>query len=63
MSLIAVILVLIAVGVLLWAVKAIPYIDPSMKTVITVVSIVAVVLWIASLYGLFGHLSTVRVGK
>lgn len=63
MPILTVLLVLAAVGVLVWALKLIPWIDPSMKQVITMVAIVAVVLWLASLFGLFGHLNAVKVGR
>lgn len=47
------IVVLLVVGVLLWALRRLPWIDPDVKTTINVVVIVLVALWV--LAGLFGH--------
>lgn len=53
MSLISIIVVLIVVGVLLWAVDMIPM-DPAIHTIIRVVVIVAVVIWLLRAFGLLG---------
>jgi len=63
MPLLSVILVLVAVGVLLWVVNSIIPIDGRIKWIINAVTIVAVVFWILSLFGLFGSLSSVKVGR
>jgi low temperature requirement protein LtrA len=60
MPLINLIVVLIVVGLLLWAVQyAIPM-DATIKRIITVVVIVAVCLWLLGLF--FPGLGTFRVG-
>jgi hypothetical protein len=46
--LISLIVVLLVIGVLLWAINELPGIDPTIKTYIRILVIVAVVLWIAS---------------
>lgn len=63
MSLISVVVVLIVVGVLLWLVNTYIPMEATMKRIIHIVVIVAVVLWLLSLFGLFGNLSTIRVGR
>lgn len=64
MPLIHLVIVLIVVGVLLWAANMIPYIDANIKKIINVVVIVATVLWILSLFvGNFGSIGNIHVGR
>lgn len=62
MPLIDVILVLIVIGVLVWVIDYIPWIDPAFKQVIRVVAVVATVLWLVSLF-LPWHISSIRIGR
>lgn len=62
MPLISVVLTLIVIGVLLWLVNTYIPMDAKIKQVMNVVVLIAVVLWLLSAFGLFGHLSNVRVG-
>jgi hypothetical protein len=62
MSLISLIVVLIAVGVLLWAVNAYIPMDPKIKNIMNVVVVIAVVLWLLQVFGVLGSLHTIRVG-
>ncbi|HYR45050.1 MAG TPA: Thivi_2564 family membrane protein [Terriglobia bacterium] len=51
--LLTVIVVLLVVGILLWAIQAMPWIDPGIKQAIRIIVIVIVVLWlIAALVGM-----------
>ena len=64
MSLISLVVVLIVVGVLLWAVNQIEQIDPKVKKIINILVIVVVVLWVASqILGGFGNLGAIRIGR
>jgi hypothetical protein len=63
MPLIHVVLTLILVGVLLWLVNSYIPMAGSIKMILNVVVIIAVVLWLLSILGLIGDLSTIRVGK
>ena len=63
MPLIHVVLVLIVVGVLLWLVNSYIPMAGSIKTILNAVVVIAVVLWLLSVFGLIGELSTIRVGK
>jgi cation transporter-like permease len=63
MPLIQLILVLIVVGVLLWAVNSFIPMDGKIKNILNVVVIIAVVLWLLSLFGVFAHLPNIKVGK
>jgi type IV secretory pathway TrbL component len=62
MPLISLIVVLIAVGVLLWAVNAYIPMDPKIKNIMNVVVVIAVVLWLLQAFGVLGSMHTIRVG-
>lgn len=63
MSLLYVIGILVALGVVLWAINAWIPMEPGIKKLINIVCLVVAVLWILNLFGLFAPLSTLRVGK
>ena len=63
MPLIHVIIVLVVVGVILWLVNNYIPMAGSIKTILNAVVIIVVVLWLLSVFGLIGELSTIRVGK
>jgi hypothetical protein len=63
MPLIHVVLVLIVVGVLLWLVNSYIPMAGSIKSILNAVVVIVVVLWLLSVFGLIGELSTIRVGK
>lgn len=60
MSLIGLLVVLIVVGLLLWAVGQIPM-DATIKRIITVVVIVFVCLWLLQALGLLGPMPDLRL--
>lgn len=62
MSLISLIVVLIAVGVLLWAINAYIPMDAKIKNILNIVVVIAVVLWLLQVFGVLGSLHTIRVG-
>jgi hypothetical protein len=63
MSILTLILVLVIVGVVLWAISALPFIDANIKKIIYVLVVVLVVVWLISvLFGLnFGNLGNIRI--
>jgi hypothetical protein len=63
MPLINVVLTLVVVGVLLWLVNSYIPMAGSIKSILNGVVIIVVVLWLLSVFGLIGELSTIRVGK
>ena len=63
MPLINLVVVLVVVGVLLWLVNSYIPMAGSIKSILNAVVIIAVVLWLLSVFGLIGELSTIRVGK
>jgi hypothetical protein len=63
MPLINVIVVLVVVGVILWLINSYIPMAGSIKSILNAVVIIVVVLWLLSVFGLIGELSTIRVGK
>ncbi len=49
MSLIGIVIVLLVVGVILWAVQQLPFIDATVKKIIWVLVIVVVAIWLLNL--------------
>ncbi len=62
MSLIGLIILLVAIGVILWAVNAYIPMEPNIKKILNVVIIVVVILWLLSLFGILPDLNAIRVG-
>jgi hypothetical protein len=63
MPLIHLIVVLVVVGVVLYLINAYIPMAGSIKSILNAVVIIVVVLWLLSVFGLIGELSTIRVGK
>jgi hypothetical protein len=63
MPLIHVVVVLIVVGVILWLINNYIPMAGSIKTILNAVVIIVVILWLLSVFGLIGELSSIRVGK
>jgi len=61
MPLIQLVLVLIAVGVLLWLVNTYIPMDSKIKQILNIVVVIAVVLWLLQVFGVLGSLSGVTV--
>jgi hypothetical protein len=65
MSLLALVITLIVIGVLLWLVNTWggQYIDGKILKIINAVVVVAVVLWLLSVFGVFGSIGEVQVPR
>ncbi len=62
MPLIQLLMVLVAVGVLLWLVNRFIPMAGSIKSILNAVVVIGVVLWLLNITGLFHSLSRIRVG-
>jgi hypothetical protein len=63
MPLIQVVIVLVAVGVILWLINRFIPMARSIKSILNAVVIIAVVLWLLKVFGMLSYLSTIHVGK
>lgn len=61
MSILTLILVIVAVGVLLWAVNTYVPMQPPLKTILNVLVVIVLVLWILRAFGLLAALGTARI--
>ena len=61
MTLVDLIVVLVVVGVLLWAIQQFPAIDPTIKQIIRVLVVVFAVLYVLQMVGLISGFNTIRV--
>lgn len=62
MPLVDLVLVLIVVGVLLWAVNNYIPMDAKIKQILNIVVVIAVVLWLLDVFGVLNGARAVRVG-
>ncbi|MGA2227618.1 MAG: Thivi_2564 family membrane protein [Syntrophobacteraceae bacterium] len=63
MPLIHLIIVLVAVGVLLWLVNNYIPMDWKIKRILNVIVVICVIVWLLSVFGVIGPLSGLRVGR
>ena len=63
MPLIQLVLVLVAVGVVLWVINSYIPMQATIKKILNVVVVIVVIVWLLSVFGLIGDLRTIRVGR
>ncbi len=62
MPLITLIIVLVAVGVIMWLVNTYIPMSDGMKRILNVVVVIAVILWLLSIFGILGSINAIHVG-
>lgn len=62
MPLINLLLILVVVGVLLWAVNTYIPMDSKIKSILNIVVVVVVVIWLLQTFGILGSLDSIRIG-
>ncbi|MFZ3044462.1 MAG: Thivi_2564 family membrane protein [Desulfatirhabdiaceae bacterium] len=63
MPLIQLVIILVVVGVVLWMINSYIPMQSTIKTILNVVVIISVIVWLLSVFGLIGDISTIRIGK
>jgi peptidoglycan biosynthesis protein MviN/MurJ (putative lipid II flippase) len=63
MPLIQLVIALVVVGVILWVINSYIPMEPTIKKILNVVVIAAVIIWLLTVFGLIGDLSSIRIGK
>jgi len=61
MSILAVIITLVVVGVLLWLINAYIPMDAKIKNILNVVVIICLVIWLLKVFGILRYLGNVDV--
>jgi hypothetical protein len=62
MSILSIIIVIVVVGVLLWALNSFIPMDPKVRSILNVVVVVLLIIWLLQAFGLLNVLRGVRVG-
>ncbi|MGB3810456.1 MAG: Thivi_2564 family membrane protein [Parvibaculum sp.] len=63
MPLINLVVILIAIGVLLWLVNNYIPMDSKIKQILNVVVVIVVVIWLLQVFGVLGSLGDIHVGR
>ena len=63
MPLIQLVVVLVVVGVVLWAINSYIPMQATIKRILNVVVVLVVILWLLSVFGVLGDVSSFRVGR
>jgi hypothetical protein len=63
MPLINLIIILVAVGVVLYLINNYIPMDRKIKSILNLVVVIVVIVWLLSVFGVIGSLSGLRVGK
>lgn len=61
MTLIHLVVILIVIGVLLWAVNSYIPMDPKIQMILNVVVVLFLILWLLQAFGLLGSLNAIRI--
>ena len=62
MPLIQLVIILVVVGVVLWLINSYIPMQSTIKKILNAVIIIAVVIWLLSVFGVIGNLSSIRIG-
>jgi hypothetical protein len=62
MSILTILLVIVVVGVLLWAINSFLPMDPKVKSILNIVVVILLILWLLQAFGLLNVLRGVHVG-
>ncbi|RJX29978.1 MAG: hypothetical protein C4531_09550 [Desulfurivibrio sp.] len=63
MPLMQIIIVLVAVGVILWLINTYIPMEPIIKKILNAVVVIAVILWLLSAFGVVSSLQGIRIGR
>lgn len=61
MSLLNLVIVLVLVGVLLWAVNTYIPMDSKIKNILNIVVVIAVILWLLKAFGIFDSADDIKI--
>lgn len=61
MSLLALIVLLVLVGVALYFVNTLPWIDPKIRKIINIVVVIAVIIFLLRVFGVWGEITSIRL--
>ena len=62
MPILTILLVIVVVGVLLWALNSFVPMDPKIRSILNIVVVLLLIVWLLQVFGLIDGLLNVRVG-
>jgi hypothetical protein len=62
MSLLTIIIVIVLVGMLLWAINQFIPMDSKVRSILNAVVVIVLVLWLLRVFGILGAADNIRVG-
>ena len=62
MPIINLIIILVVVGVILWAINAYIPMQSTIKKILNAVVVIGVIIWLLSVFGVIGNISAIRIG-
>ena len=62
MSLLSLLLVLVLVGILLWAINKFIPMDPKIRSILNAVVVIVVIIWLLQAFGVLGSIRNIRIG-
>jgi hypothetical protein len=63
MPLINLIIILVVVGVILWAINSYIPMQSTIKKILNAVVVIGVIIWLLSVFGVIGNISSIHIGK
>jgi LytS/YehU family sensor histidine kinase len=63
MPLIQLVIVLVVVGVILWAINSYIPMQATIKKILNAVVVIAVILWLLSIFGIIGSFQGIHIGR
>lgn len=63
MSLVALIVVLVVLGLVLWLINSFVPMEPSIKRILNIAVVVFLVIWLIQAFGLLGPIDSIRIGR
>ena len=63
MELFTLILVLVVIGVIMWAVNRYIPMDANIKKILNIAVVIVIILWLLSVFGILPDIANIRVGK
>jgi hypothetical protein len=62
MSILSIIIVIVVVGLLLWAINNFIPMDGKIRSILNAVVVILLILWLLQVFGVIGSLGHIRVG-
>ncbi|MFO7684618.1 MAG: Thivi_2564 family membrane protein [Desulfobacterales bacterium] len=62
MPLIQLVIILVVVGMILWAINSYIPMQPTIKKILNAVVVIGVIIWLLNVFGIIGDIPAIRIG-